>query len=217
MLALAAVVAFVALGFWQLRRLDEKREFNEAVAAGVSADAVPYAGASGDPYVRVRVSGTYVPGGEALVLRARDGVSGHHVLTPLDVGDGRGLLVDRGWVPITVDEPNSAQAPVPAGEVSVEGVLWPARSGGVAGSGLPDVVPRIDPSLHDPAVLADLEDGRYLVLLEQSPPPADLPIAEEPPPLSEGPHLGYAVQWLLFAGVVVVGYPFVLRRAVRRG
>ena len=48
--------------------------------------------------------------------------------------------------------------------------------------------------------------------------PADgLPIAAPPPALPEGPHLGYAVQWFLFAGVVVVGYPLLLRRVTRRG
>jgi surfeit locus 1 family protein len=30
--------------------------------------------------------------------------------------------------------------------------------------------------------------------------------------LSEGPHLGYAVQWFIFAGIFILGYPFYLRK-----
>jgi hypothetical protein len=39
-----------------------------------------------------------------------------------------------------------------------------------------------------------------------------------PPELSEGPHLGYAVQWFIFSAIALVGYPIVLRRVlIRRG
>ena len=202
---------FVSLGFWQLRRLDEKRLFNDTVAAGLDAPSVAIDAAGPGPYVRVTATGEYDMGAEALVLRSRNGVSGHHVLTPLDLGDGRGVLVDRGWVPITLDRPGDPQAAPPAGELTVEGVLWPAQPGGVP-EVLAGVVPRIDPELHAGAVSFELDRDRYIVLLEQDPEGGELPIAEEPPPLSEGPHLGYAVQWLLFAGVVLVGYPILLRR-----
>jgi surfeit locus 1 family protein len=211
LLALVAVVVFVSLGSWQLRRLDEKRDFNASVASGLEGPAVWVGAAGPEPYQRVTATGVYVPDAEALVLRSRNGVSGHHVLTPFDLGDGTGILVDRGWVPITLDRPGDAAAAPPAGEVVVEGVLWPAQAGRVPDA-LAPVVPRIDPALHDGSVPFELDLSRYVVLLEQSPVQEDLPIAEEPPPLSEGPHLGYAVQWFLFAGVVLVGYPILLRR-----
>ena len=30
--------------------------------------------------------------------------------------------------------------------------------------------------------------------------------------LSEGPHLGYAVQWFSFAAILALGYPFFVRK-----
>jgi hypothetical protein len=33
-----------------------------------------------------------------------------------------------------------------------------------------------------------------------------------PPPLSNGPHLSYAIQWFIFSVIALVGYPIVLRR-----
>jgi surfeit locus 1 family protein len=46
----------------------------------------------------------------------------------------------------------------------------------------------------------------YPVVLRQSPDPAlpRLPRRLEPPTLDDGPHLNYAVQWFLFAGLSVV-------------
>ncbi len=45
--------------------------------------------------------------------------------------------------------------------------------------------------------------------------PARLPVAE----ITDGPHLSYAVQWILFVGVAVVGYVVLIRREAedRRG
>jgi surfeit locus 1 family protein len=44
---------------------------------------------------------------------------------------------------------------------------------------------------------------------EQAEPPyASLPELD----LSEGPHLGYAVQWFAFAALLLVGYPFYVQR-----
>lgn len=53
-------------------------------------------------------------------------------------------------------------------------------------------------------------------LVTQTPPqPGPLPAPVEPPALSEGPHLGYAVQWFIFAVIAMVGYPLILRRVAR--
>jgi surfeit locus 1 family protein len=37
------------------------------------------------------------------------------------------------------------------------------------------------------------------------------------PDLSDGPHLGYAIQWFLFPTVLGVGYPFFIRRRLKKG
>jgi len=53
----------------------------------------------------------------------------------------------------------------------------------------------------------------YVQLLEQDPPqPGSIPAVVALPEPSEGSHRGYAVQWFLFALVVVVGYPILVWR-----
>jgi cytochrome oxidase assembly protein ShyY1 len=94
--------------------------------------------------------------------------------------------------------------------VAVTGILWPAEEGTdleVHSS----VVRRIDPAIVDLVVDADLIDP-YLVL--QSPAPDVYPIPVGTPELTEGSHLSYAVQWFLFAAVVVIGYPILLKRTM---
>jgi surfeit locus 1 family protein len=34
--------------------------------------------------------------------------------------------------------------------------------------------------------------------------------------LSEGPHMGYAMQWFTFAALLGIGYPFFIKRQERR-
>jgi cytochrome oxidase assembly protein ShyY1 len=211
-LAVVGLVAFVLLGLWQLRRLDDRQTFNSAVETAVEREAVTLdeALAAGGEFVRVRAEGTFDPASDVLVLRSRNGTSGHHVLTPLLLDDGRGVLVDRGWVPISHDATPVVQAAPPDGAVTVEGILWPAQEGGVPDD-LPTVARRIDPAIVDPFVTADLV-APYLVL--ESPVPAEYPIPAGTPELTEGSHLSYAVQWFLFAVVVAVGYPILLRRTL---
>jgi len=212
--ALIAVIAFVMLGFWQLRRLDERRTFNNAVSVALEAEPIPIAGAPAEGYVRVTVAGTFDTSVETLTLRSFEGTSGYHVLTPLVLGDGTGVLVDRGWVPISYDTPPvGGPAAAPTGEVLVTGILWPAEHQAIPET-LPGTLRAIAPEVVGAFTPYPMRDS-YLVLQTADPAPSELPIPPAPPELSDGPHLGYAVQWFLFAGVVIVGYPILLRRVAR--
>ena len=49
LLVLGAVVLMVNLGFWQLRRLDERQQFNDKVEERIAEPAVPVEELLGDP------------------------------------------------------------------------------------------------------------------------------------------------------------------------
>ena len=209
-----AVIVFLVLGAWQLRRHEEKVALRDDVAA---ASALPVAALAavdaGVVYRVVAAEGRYRGDGETLVLRSRDGTSGYHVLTPFVMDDGASLLVDRGWVPRShVDSPETTAA-VPSGVVTVVGLLWPSEGTGVTPGEPAPVVRRIDPA-QVAAVVPNIDLDRYLILESQDPSQSS-PILSDRPTIGLGPHLGYAGQWTLFALVVVVGYPFLLRRIVR--
>jgi surfeit locus 1 family protein len=212
LLAGATVVLFVALGFWQLDRLDARKAQNELVVARAAAEPVDV-GEALDPasdaeavddlrFAAVTVTGTYE--GEAVVVRAtQDGLSGGRVFSPLVLADGEEVMVLRGFVAQGSDGSIPAPEP-PTGEVTVEGFAIPVR--------------RLEPiarqSLDDAASTADGE--RLPVILQASEADSDQLQVVPPPDLDEGPHLSYAVQWFLFAAVVAVGYPLLLRRRARQ-
>lgn len=214
-------VLFVSLGFWQLRRLEDRRARNEIGMSRISADSVTLdalvssnTDLASMEYRRVTATGIYDPSHEVLIRsQVHRGTAGFHVITPL-VGE-RAVLVNRGWVPLTVDDLPVAETAPPSGEVSVEG--WVALS-----QPRPALGPK-DPPDGRSTVLSRVDIDRiqaqtplplqrvYLVRIDEQ--GSELPIPVSPPSFDEeGPHLGYAIQWFGFAVVGLVGYYFLARR-----
>lgn len=128
-LAVALAVAcagFVALGVWQLQRMQWKRDLIARVEARVDAPPVsipprtrwPQIDAASDEYRRVRVTGRYLPGSEARTQAVTDLGAGSWVLTALQTERGELVFVNRGFVP-TGEQAN----PAPDGPVSTVGLL----------------------------------------------------------------------------------------------
>jgi surfeit locus 1 family protein len=204
LLAVLGIVVFVLAGFWQLRRHDEQVALRDDVAAALQRPAVAIEEVSEGAFARVIVGGTLDTEFELRVLRSRDGESGYEIVTPLLLGDGTAVLVDRGWVPL--DE----VVPVPPQTIGGEGVLWPPETGSIP-EAFPEFASRIDPALIAAFAPYDLR-AEYLVLTFQEPDFDPRIRAPQVGEVSLGPHLGYAGQWFLFAAVVLVGYPVLLRR-----
>jgi surfeit locus 1 family protein len=214
--ALAVVATCVGLGFWQLRRLEDRRAANAVIASARSAPAVTIRSAADvavlAPSRRVLAQGTYHLEGEVIVYgRARNGVPGHHVVTPLALDDGSAILVIRGWVPFRMDAaPVEEAAPIHR-DVVVEGFLVAAESQGGSPPDAEGVVRSLDPGAIDrllPFEVAPL----VLQLEEQRPPQPGPPTPVPPSELSEGTHLSYAIQWFSFAAIALVGAAALLRR-----
>ena len=202
-IAIAAVLSFARLGLWQLDRLEEKRDRNEVIAVrmdGPAMDVLDVSPASAR-YQHVTATGTFDAAGQVIVpYQSYQGTVGSHLVTPLVLDDGTAVLVNRGWVPneVAADDP----AP-PTGEVTVEGVLLESQSRRNAVN-VGRIQEKYDVELF-PLWLSQTEPA----------PDGDYPVRLDPPPRDEGPHRSYAVQWFLFAGVVVVGYPILLRKRMR--
>lgn len=123
-LGLAGGAILVALGVWQLGRLEWKAALIAAVEARlaeppVALPATPDPGA--DQYRAVRLAGRFT--GEdldVLASRRREG-PGFRVVAAFETDDGRRILVDRGF--IAEDRRAAAR---PAGPAEVTGnLLWP--------------------------------------------------------------------------------------------
>ena len=221
--ALAMVVLMVNLGFWQLRRLDERRTSNAEIAAAMSqapADIAAHLDTRGLPpeYTAVAAAGTYLSGAEVRIgNRSSGGQPGFWLATPLRLDDGRAVAVVRGWVPrraVTGLDDRSAAPPV--GDVTVVGLAFDSVAGGRVAETAPGDVPeisRMDLDRFTEVSGVDVVDV-WIRLAAQSPPqPEDLPVPVPGPDLGEGPHLSYAFQWFFFSAGAVVVYGLILRRA----
>ncbi len=221
--ALAMVVLMVNLGFWQLRRLDERRTSNAGIAAAMSqapVDIAAHLDIRGLPpeHTSVAAAGTYLSGAEVRIgNRSSGGQPGFWLATPLRLDDGRAVAVVRGWVPrrSLAGRDDRGAAP-PAGEVTVVGAAFDSVGGGRVAETAPGDVPeisRMDLDRFEEVSGVDVEDT-WIRLRAQSPPqPEGLPEPVPDPDLGPGPHLSYAFQWFFFSAGAVVVYGLILRRA----
>lgn len=236
-IVLAGIVLMINLGFWQLRRLDERRTFNATVSQRIDEPPVPIesllpnaadtdlagtesAGTDLAEYEwrPVTLTGTFVPDADIeIVNKSLDGQPGSHAVTPFRLADGRLVLVNRGFVALTATAPPAPQSPV-----TVVGPL--RRSQTRSGIGLRDPetgplstahridIARLAPQLGAPVVpmYVEVTDRWPNDELVGGPAPLHLP------ELSEGNHLSYAGQWFIFSIAVAVGWVLAVRRSWRK-
>jgi cytochrome oxidase assembly protein ShyY1 len=215
----AAVVAAacVGLGFWQLRRLEDRRALNARILARGSAPPVTIEGtsppAAARAFARAAATGTYDVDHEVLVYgRNLDGEPGSDVVTPLRLPDGGAILVVRGWVPFAFQEAPVAAAAPPSGDVRVEGTLLPDEGDGSDRPDADGVVRSLDVEGIASTLPYDVVPLPIRLTAQTPPRSGDLPRPESAPELSEGPHLSYAIQWFSFAVIALVGGAILLRR-----
>jgi len=233
-LVVVLVAVMVQFGFWQLRRLDEKRDHRAVVEARQEQPAAPVedvvpadVAAASDAvddvaYRSATATGRYVAEDTVVVEnRTFNGASGGWVLTPVRLDDGTGVLVNRGF--IGFDDGGRIAAPdPPAGRVTVEGIVLPSQERGRFGATDPqgtklDVLARVDVERF--AAQVDYEVLPAYLQLVTSDPPEPAPGTGEPelvalgrPEPDLGPHLAYAVQWFIFATIAGGGYLLLLRK-----
>ncbi len=228
LIVVLAVVLFVNLGLWQVRRLDERKALNTQVEAAIQEPARPLSELiaavgtvpEGLEYRPATVTGVYRVDDE-VILQARtlNGQSGHNVVTPMEF-EGGVIAVNRGWIPIDSAGPPVPNALPPSGEVMVTGLLLRSEDRGPTGIPGPDGsyqgIGRLDLELLAPQWGSSLAPV-YLQLDERQPTPGDYPIPLPPIEITQGAHLSYAIQWFIFAAVVAVGFPvLVISTANRR-
>jgi surfeit locus 1 family protein len=210
--ALAVVAVCVTAGNWQTRRAEYKEALAAQLDRRAAAEPAPIGSAPLEAedwaFRRVRVRGEFVPSkGLLLDNRVLRGRVGYEVLTPLRVeGSDVHVLVNRGWVAAPPTRAELPAVPTPAGMQDVEGVavLPPSRvfelgDGAAAGNVWQHFL------MERYAQWSGL--ALQPVLVQQTSAAAD-GLAREwsRPDTGVQKHRGYAMQWYLFAILVIVLY-----------
>jgi surfeit locus 1 family protein len=208
-----------SLGFWQLRRLHEKQQYNTRVAARRFMQPIPFDSIPQDTtlskFRRVRLEGRYDYSREIVwTLRGREGSPGVNILTPLmRAGTDTAVLINRGWV----YSPDATKADLTLwheGEtLDGDGYVLPLHA--------PKDVPGASENTRAFRTL-DLVSIRKAFPYPISPvfvvlatPPVNA--STTPPrvtliPLDEGSHRSYAFQWFSFAAISIIGAYIFIRK-----
>ena len=215
-----ALACYLILAPWQFGRNAQQSAQNSAVASAIKAAPVPITQlmsttaqpAQGAIWHRVTVTGTFDAARE-VYIRLRQDANGNpasEVVVPFVTADGRRVLVDRGYVSFTSVQQRAPLPALPSGTVTVTGRVQADQT---------------DPK-HRPAVLAP--DGRmqytaasstlagpgtvflgYLQLTDTSP---GVITAIGLPQQDTGPFFSYALQWLAFGAIAVLGIGYFIYR-----
>jgi len=223
---LVAALICMRLGIWQLDRLAQRRDINSHYVEMSTIEPIELP-ARGDlekmAYRQVVAEGFYDYSQQVAIRNQYyQGEYGFHLLTPLVLSDGSAVLVDRGWIPYegNLTRPDWDKYSTD-GKVKVTGIIRLSRErADITGKSDPELLPgqqvllvwnfpnlsRIQ--LQTPYHLHPIyiqgssafNDGSYPIPIQ--------PVIE----ISEGPHLGYALQWFTFAGIFLVGYPLFIKK-----
>ncbi len=225
-LLLAALAILVALGcarlgMWQLDRHGHRQAYNAQVGGQRDASAIELASARADSverYRRASAQGVFDFANElVLANRTRNGSPGVHLITPLVLGDGRVVLVNRGWVyspdATRVDQVRWREADT----VSVSGYVEEMNGAPAAQPAqlVPGVWQRLDPERLNDA-LPYRVGTTYLVATEVTPTEGETPARLGLPAMEQGPHLSYAFQWFAFGAIALIGGGILVAQDLRR-
>ncbi len=217
------------LGLWQLDRLGSRRLANAEIRA---RQEMPPLDLNQEPLdtvssvYRSAVVRGWFDTEQQLVLQNRslNGEPGVHLVSPLKIdGQVGAILVDLGWLPLEQAQPAELGAYPREAPATVTGILLPSQ-----------LEPRWDfmadriPA-EGQAPLAAWRVLNIPGMQRQTPYPllplylaateptggADVPRPDVVLDLSEGPHLGYALQWFAFCAIAWVGAGLYARRCMR--
>jgi surfeit locus 1 family protein len=230
-LVLAGAAVCARLGIWQLDRLTQRRAFNThyleaSMTTPLVLEKAPAEDLTSMEYRSVSATGRYDPSND-VVLRNQyhDGQPGYFLLTPLILADGTAILIERGWIPADGNsEPTDWAKYDQSGDVTITGIIR-------LGQSKPDVGGVPDPELSAGQTRLDFWNLVNLERIGRQLPYKILPVFIQPDPdpkldhppypyqpvieISEGPHMGYALQWFSFSALLLFGYPFFLRKQLK--
>jgi surfeit locus 1 family protein len=224
-LILLVAAICVRLAFWQIARLNERRKENANIQDQLALPLLelPSLGMSLDEiaYRNVIVQGTFDAEREILLKnRSYTGQAGYHLVTPLRIeGSEEAVLVDRGWIPIDSAD-DKRRRYVVDGLLNVVGIARLSQP--EPGSFLGDPIPGPDDPPLKAWRLLNIEGIQKQIpypllsfFIQQTEPPKETtwaPIPVNEIDLSEGPHLGYTIQWFSFAIIAILGGAFWFNR-----
>jgi cytochrome oxidase assembly protein ShyY1 len=211
LIAILLVIGCLWASQWQFHRGQDRSARNTTIEERMNIKSVDLdtvkSSVRENEWRVITTSGTF-DADQQILLRNRyfEGKYGYAVLTRFTTEDGDSIWVDRGWVAAGASATIApVTSPVPTGLVSITARLR-LDSSLPSGSFFALPLNRDDDLVSKLNAQSGLASENYYLDLISGSLPALTPTAPaEIPSLSDGPHLAYAVQWILFAGLAIYG------------
>ena len=223
------MLVMTRLGFWQLERGAQRKARNEYIAIQLAAAPLPLGsldmgGLDFEHLVfrAVTVRGKYDHTQQVILLGQNfRGQPGVNLITPLVMpASDRAVLVNRGWIPYDATAPSKLSKFDEPGLHFVSGRIRLSQPGKV-NAGAPQSVQLELYRMDIEALQAQMTYKLLPVYLQHQPNehdgnefPKRMPLDFQ---LSDGPHLGYAIQWFFFVPLLGWGYLHFLCKSVVTG
>jgi cytochrome oxidase assembly protein ShyY1 len=221
--------AFQALSNWQWHRLQDRQVVNAAIQAQIDKEPILITdlvtSQAGEKIVpddsqwrTVGMSGTWLQDSQVLVRKkSLESDLGLWVVTPLQLADGTIVMINRGWTAAAnsaVDSP--VVADVPTGMIEVLGRLRVVQE---RTKPAPTDLPAGQVDRVVPTEIVDSPDtltNAYVEMTASEPESLTSEIRTLPAPeVTEGAHRSYAIQWIFFEIMTVIGWVILVRNEVK--
>ncbi len=212
-LGIIGILVFSGLGTWQVFRAIEKQQLQNDMDIKVQQETITLdrnqADIESEKYIKVAALGQYNKSGEILIDNMiSNGKAGYHILTPFILKEDKSvIMVNRGWVAVGRDRKKIPKLDSPQGEIRIHGILSPHRSKPPLILGELDTKTKV--WLYFDKTLYEKKSGEKLlplvILLDKN---DDYGYVREWPKYEEkvAMHIGYAIQWYVFAVIVLMTY-----------
>ncbi len=199
-IGVAGCAVLVALGLWQVQRLEWKGRILSDIAARIEAPPAPLPArpdAEAYRYLPVAVEGAFDGAALAILISVKGEGPGFRLVAAFETAQGRRVLVDRGFIP----EALRAATPPATGPARIEGNLhWPDEVDSYTPP--PDAARGIWFARDLPAMAEALGTEPVLIIARRAD-PADAAVTPLPLDTATIPnnHLQYAITWFSLAAV----------------
>ena len=220
LLALILIALCLQGARWQFDRHEVRHAKNELIRANIARPIITEseltnAASNEVAWRKIELTGNFQPETEILVRnRYYQERYGFGVVTLFASASGKSYWVDRGWVPPGPDAMTPPiRKPVDSGLVTITGrVRVEDIENQIGGTvfALPGADGKSQLKNWNQQGSVDTE-AVYIDLIEASDARFNPDAPVTLPALSDGPHLAYTFQWLLFAGFVIFGWFLVIR------
>ena len=210
---LIMIYLFIRLSDWQFDRYNTRIQNNEITTTALNSEPINLTDLSQvsdlKDWQKVSIKGEFI-NSDAKLLRRQylESSLGFWVITPLKLDNDQVILVNRGWIPIAESSTSQQEIPSsPQGDVTIIGYVQTLKDTRREPEDLP--LNQIN-YLNSTNFSSQPLSTNYLQLASMT--PMDNQVAIIPlPELSNGPHFSYAIQWILFALMLPIGWYVLLK------